>query len=41
MDLPAKEYPDEVFISVTKEDAQSQEYAVSTLGLWSLRTAFD
>lgn len=39
MDLPSKKYPDEVFKDVTDED--DQKYAVSTLGLWSLKTAYD
>jgi len=39
MHLPSKSYPDEILKEVDNEDGE--KFAVSTLGLWSLRTAFD
>ena len=39
MDLPAKAYPDSVMKQTTEQN--DEKFAVSTLGLWSLRTAYD
>ena len=39
MGLPYKSYPDSV-LKETKTE-KDERYSVSTLGLWSLRTAFD
>ena len=39
LDLPSKEYPEEVMKPVEVEE--DEKFAVSTLGLWSLRTAYD
>lgn len=38
MSLPAKTYPDEVMKVI--EQPEDEKFAVSTLGLWSLRTAY-
>ena len=39
MELPAKKYPDEIMRVTDTEDLE--KFSVSTLGLWSLRTAYD
>ena len=39
MHMPAKKYPDSVLKRI--ENESDEKFAVSTLGLWSLRTAFD
>jgi hypothetical protein len=39
--LPTCSYDDSVLMSVTESDNLSQQYAVSSLGLWSLKTAFE
>ena len=39
MALPQKTYPDEVLKHIESET--DEKFAVSTLGLWSLRTAYD
>ena len=39
IELPSKQYPDVVLKSIETED--DEKFAVSTLGLWSLRTAYD
>ena len=38
MHLPTKSYPDEVMKVI--ECPEDEKFAVSTLGLWSLRTAY-
>mmetsp|Transcript_15984 Transcript_15984/g.20219 ORF Transcript_15984/g.20219 Transcript_15984/m.20219 type:complete len:172 (-) Transcript_15984:718-1233(-) len=39
MPLPQKKYPNEILKPI--ESADDEKFSVSTLGLWSLRTAYD
>ena len=41
LDLPAKSYPVDSLQDIKQEDKLAQRFSVSTLGLYSLKTAFD